>query len=550
MKRSVLFCLVAVALLGGADAGAQSYAFTGPLIDQPFRLTIGSGRAEGFGARALGMGGAFTAVADDATAAEWNPAGLAQIDRVQFQLGGQYLDTEIDRSLAIEQNLRQGALDLRTVVYEDSSASDSSPQFDFATIAYPILLGKYKDNTLVIGASYFQNRVFFEDYQFTNTAIHPDPDVGGLGFVLYQRDAAGQESRRFVTTFDSADTNQRESGQQSNLALSLAYSARDKVFFGITVTQKEEDRTVLTESIFTNIEQTTQFRSANEEWVDLGEAERANSHRSSQYFDTRAETLTFTLGFLWRASEKWAIGATYRPSVSLDYEYTITRSLRQETDAGVFEPVPETDRGVSTVDTPSILSGGIAFHPTARWVLALDYQQSDWADSTFSSMVTDNGVQYNRSFYYPSFLRESGEDYSWETGAAVGGRNFGGQQFEDTVIRFGIEHTFPGDGWDFLVRAGAFREDAVSGVPMSDQPQIDGYSFGIGYVRQKFFLDLTVVHESTSINTSDVSTDGFYSSFPYVNWATGVPMDQENHWQSLNYEPTTLRAVLAFGYQF
>ena len=34
----------------------------------------------GSGARALGQGNAFTAVADDATAASWNPAGLIQLD--------------------------------------------------------------------------------------------------------------------------------------------------------------------------------------------------------------------------------------------------------------------------------------------------------------------------------------------------------------------------------------------------------------------------------------------------------------------------------------
>ncbi|MCJ7810524.1 MAG: hypothetical protein MUP26_09715, partial [Desulfobulbaceae bacterium] len=33
----------------------------------------------GSGARALGMGGAFIAIADDATAASWNPAGLIQL---------------------------------------------------------------------------------------------------------------------------------------------------------------------------------------------------------------------------------------------------------------------------------------------------------------------------------------------------------------------------------------------------------------------------------------------------------------------------------------
>ncbi|HYW68302.1 MAG TPA: hypothetical protein VE960_01750, partial [bacterium] len=35
------------------------------------------------GARAMGMGGAFVAVADDVTALHWNPAGLAGLHGVQ-----------------------------------------------------------------------------------------------------------------------------------------------------------------------------------------------------------------------------------------------------------------------------------------------------------------------------------------------------------------------------------------------------------------------------------------------------------------------------------
>jgi hypothetical protein len=41
--------------------------------------SIASAEASGFGARALSMGGAYTAVSDDSAAAYWNPAGLVQL---------------------------------------------------------------------------------------------------------------------------------------------------------------------------------------------------------------------------------------------------------------------------------------------------------------------------------------------------------------------------------------------------------------------------------------------------------------------------------------
>jgi len=57
------------------------------LIISPALLIAGTGAASflniGAGARALGMGGAFTAVADDATASFWNPAGLGLLEDYQ-----------------------------------------------------------------------------------------------------------------------------------------------------------------------------------------------------------------------------------------------------------------------------------------------------------------------------------------------------------------------------------------------------------------------------------------------------------------------------------
>ena len=39
---------------------------------------------DGVGARSLGLGGAFTAIADDATSTIWNPAGLPATERFGF----------------------------------------------------------------------------------------------------------------------------------------------------------------------------------------------------------------------------------------------------------------------------------------------------------------------------------------------------------------------------------------------------------------------------------------------------------------------------------
>ncbi len=53
----------------------------------------------GFGARALGMGGAYSAVADDYSAIFWNPGGLAQMRKMEFWMDLSHLNYSNDATL-------------------------------------------------------------------------------------------------------------------------------------------------------------------------------------------------------------------------------------------------------------------------------------------------------------------------------------------------------------------------------------------------------------------------------------------------------------------
>jgi len=68
-----IFLLSVVSFLNG-----QSVSKTGTTAAQFLKLGVGS--------RALALGGAFTAIADDASALYWNPAGIAKVKRTQILL--------------------------------------------------------------------------------------------------------------------------------------------------------------------------------------------------------------------------------------------------------------------------------------------------------------------------------------------------------------------------------------------------------------------------------------------------------------------------------
>jgi hypothetical protein len=81
-------------LAGSGRVSAQ----TEPRVNEQDELDFGRlSLAVGSGARALGMGGAFLARADDATAASWNPAGLSYLRLPEVSLVGISYDLDSTR---------------------------------------------------------------------------------------------------------------------------------------------------------------------------------------------------------------------------------------------------------------------------------------------------------------------------------------------------------------------------------------------------------------------------------------------------------------------
>ncbi len=76
----------------------------------------------GFGARALGMGGAYSAVADDYSAIYWNPAGLAQMRKTEFWMG--LSNFKLNNDITFQNN--------------PSTASNSATKFNSIGIAFPV----------------------------------------------------------------------------------------------------------------------------------------------------------------------------------------------------------------------------------------------------------------------------------------------------------------------------------------------------------------------------------------------------------------------------
>jgi hypothetical protein len=254
------------------------FAFQGYSDQSLVRMEIPSSfNPVGSGARALGMGGAFIAVADDATAASWNPGGLIQLEKPEISMVGGYLKRTENNTFGNNPEASGG-----------QSADDID--LNYLSIAYPFNVANHN---MIVSLNYQRLYDFNRSWNLIWDMHNP----------LYTTPAAFQYQQKGAL-----------------YALGLAYSAEITPRFSAGITLNYWG-----DFIHKNEWQQTYHQGANIS-LTLGGFSYPGSYKAD-----KTETYAFSgwnanLGLLWKMTERWTLGGSSRP---LSLQASTTRSVRK-----------------------------------------------------------------------------------------------------------------------------------------------------------------------------------------------------------------------------
>jgi long-subunit fatty acid transport protein len=307
----------------------------------------------GLGVRAMGMGGAYTGVADDFTAVFWNPAGLTQMKRrevyVAFLRNGKDNDATIGRGTAIEAS---------------ATADVSNTRFGSLGFVYPFPV--YRGG-FVLAAGF--NRVKDFDWGQNQPTIPVRRDASGniVGEPVASEDSFFHEGGLAITTIAAGlDVTPSVS---LGLALNLISGEDDAELTFITIDTKDEDR-----------------------GLPLGLFEQHRWTDKEFFIDDYETTWTATLGAMVRTPRedpRIRLGVTITTGPT--HKVSFIHRAPPDTAFTLVEfddKPPESARSVDfkssyKIDMPLSFGLGAAFQPMPQVLLAASVHATEWSQTEY-----------------------------------------------------------------------------------------------------------------------------------------------------------------------
>ncbi len=315
MKRGFLLLQAIVLLLGCTTASA----LTDEEIFREFRFNLINP-----GARSLGLAGAFISLADDATAAQANPAGLSFLRRSEYFAELRVVDNAAQSSVSSE-----SSTSVDSFVATGTDLDDTlSPSFLSAVTVYERwTMGLSRQELLNIENSTLS--------AFTFT--FPGPPTGA---ILSQ-------GRGFI------DVN------VTNINASFGVRVTDHLGLGFTLTSSKLEVDSELVSLVVDTAPTTADEQILEPTLDL---------RTS--IDDSDEEVVFSLGFIYKRPDRWSVGAVYRQGA----DFTVAQRVDPEEGIDLFNKRAIVGMGFANrFHLPDVFgAGGNVLLADKRLTLALD----------------------------------------------------------------------------------------------------------------------------------------------------------------------------------
>jgi long-subunit fatty acid transport protein len=454
----------------------------------------------GAGARAMGMGGAFIAAGDDATAGAWNPAGLALIERPEVAVSGQpSAAVTIDNPAFTYTYHRVDHLvvghtrdETDVTRYDPFSRSLDSRSIDFASVAIPLRLGSTK---LVSQISYRRavDLGFDEAYTVSGQGEHRQTEI--CPWTCVPSASLDWRSQQSASTDGS--------GGIDLVTASVGVSLGAKVHLGLALNRWGGSPTSTNPG-------TTEFLYA-----------QGRSLATSAY--TRTEDFSGTsihLGILVKPTPRISVGAIFQPRFGMNLKYTLVNDTEQS-----WNGQPNgTEHGAwirdGTIDWPQAIGGGVAVRPTDALTLSADVAVTAWSKSEFTYTETYTGKSVSAQGQVRTFSYNTKIDPGplWPSSYYPKAQdNSNPQQGDATQIRLGAEYVVKSPRLLALVgvplRVGFIRDGQMTrNAPDPGKVVYTGVTAGLGLAWKRVALDFAWVHMSGK------STYGFEGQ-PVSNYA-------------------------------